>query len=249
MRRWHRRALLACTVVAAGTLAFSDQARAILGVGDIVFCTNCSDAWTQAAQLAKQAESAVTEASSYVRQGLQYANQIQNTISLPMTLYTTARADLSSVQGIMGAGSQLSGTGGLNGLFGSVNGLGGQLSNVANMPQQFASWGRMEKDNINSTLKMLGLTNSQRVTDAATLSTEEANSATATGQKAAIQAGNQIAAQGVAQTQKLAQLVAAQTQMQANQFAIQADRQAVSDAALVQFLSPGQMSVSGGPRF
>jgi type IV secretion system protein TrbJ len=248
MKLWHKRALLAGTVLAVGTTVLSQDARAILGLGDIVFCTNCSDAWTQVAQLGKEAATYTQTVQSYVRQGLQYANQIQNTVSLPMQVWGTAQGDLSAVRGTMSGGSMF-GSGGINGVFGTAQSYGGQLGSLAMMPSKYAQWGSMSSNSLDSTLKLLGLTDKQNATDNTNWTTIQTQSATATGQVQAIQAGNEMAAANGRQLQRLQETVAAQTQMQANQIALTNDRQAIADAAATQFLSSGPMSTTGGLNF
>ena len=249
MRRWHRRALVGGAVLAAGAAGFSYNAQAFLGFGDIVECTNCSDAWTQITQLAKETESAATQAQAYVRQGMQYANQLQNTIALPMQVWGSTQSDISTVRSIATAGSQLSGAGGLNGMIGSASAIGGQLNNIATMPGRYATWGTMEKDSLTSTLKTLGVTQDQRKADAAMLSVIQGQSATATGQVQAIQAGNELASQQVVQTQKLQEIAAAQLQLDANHMAIADDRQAVADTAMTKFISAPNLSMTSGARY
>ena len=60
-------------------------------------------------------------------------------------------------------------------------------------------------------------------------------SATAGGQKSALQAGNEIAALNVQQMQRLQSLVSTQLEMQANYIALQNQRQTVEDAWRQQF--------------
>ena len=250
MRRWRKRALLGCAVGAAGTIALSDQARAVLGVGDLVICTNCSDAITQAAQLAKEAASYTQSVQSYVRQGLQYANQIQNTISLPMQVWANVQGDVATVRGLAtSAGQFSSASGGIGSLFGSVSSYGGQIGNLALMPEKYQQWGGIERTNLDTTLKTLGIGEGQRNADAASLAAAQIHSSTATGQMQALQAGNEIQAVQASQTQKLQEIAAAHMQMDANHYAIEGDRQAIRDAAMTKFLQGPQVAMTVGARY
>ncbi|KIC55878.1 hypothetical protein RM53_14245 [Brevundimonas nasdae] len=61
----------------------------------------------------------------------------------------------------------------------------------------------------------------------------------------AIQVGNELAAESVAQMQRLRQLLMTQTQLQAQQMQLEADRNAVGDARARQFFSRGESTYSG----
>jgi len=250
MRRWRKRALITGAVLAAGTVALSRQALAVLGVGDVVICTNCSDVVTQGLQYAKETASYVMQGQQYVRQGLQYANQLQNTVSLPMRVWGSIQGDVSVVRNVATTGGQFSSrSGGIGSLFGSVGSYGSQLSNVGLMPEKYQTWGSMETASLDTTLKTLGIGEDQRAADATLLATAQGHADAATGQMQALQAGNEMQSIQAAQTQKLQEIAAAHMHLDANHYAMVDDRQAIQDAAMTKFLEGPQADMAGGARY
>jgi P-type conjugative transfer protein TrbJ len=89
------------------------------------------------------------------------------------------------------------------------------------------------------------LQSTQFETEESTMQTLQTLSQSAVGRMQAIQAGNQIAAQPVRQTQKLRQLLMAQMGMQAAFMAGQADQDAAQRAAYERFMRPTSRPVIG----
>ena len=244
------RKLLSVSTVVAGVLLVgsSDRAEAIP-----VFCTNCSTEWDQLLSYAKQVQQVATQLQSYVLQGQQYLNQLENTIALPMQVYSTVQGDMSQVQNLANIGSIFSGNSGsiLNRL-NSLNGLS-SYGSVLNMPStignQFSFWRQTIGNNLDATGKVLQLQQSQEATDAATLNTIQSHSQGAVGQVQAIQAGNELASANGKELHEIQQTMLTETQMQANQMAVNGDRKAAEDVAMQQFLTTTPQQTSGGMRF
>lgn len=86
---------------------------------------------------------------------------------------------------------------------------------ITDFSDKYEQWGRTNLDTIKASLKAANLQNAQFASEEQTLSVLQRQSETAQGRMQAIQAGNQIAAQQVRQTQKLRSLMMSQMQMQA----------------------------------
>lgn len=248
MRSWSKRLLLASTVAAACLIVEARPAEAILGMADTVFCVNCSDILTQAAQLGKEAASLESQLQSHITQLSQYANQIQNTIALPTQVWGQVQNDMMQIRSIANAGSVLSGNAGS--LVSRLQSAGGYANMAAsfptNMQSQFSTWQQTLGNNLNTFGRTLGLQDTQQSNDAALIAAIQRHSQTAQGQMQALQASNELAAQTAQQLMQIRQTIAANGQVQANWIAVQADRQAVGDAALQQFLATPALPTSGG---
>ena len=242
--------LLSVSTVVAGALLVggSDRAEAIP-----VFCTNCSTEWDQLMSFAKQVQQTATQLQSYVLQAQQYLNQIENTIALPMQVYSTVQGDMSQVQALANVGSIFSGNSGS--ILSRLNALNGLSSygSVLNMPStignQFSLWRQTIGNNLDATGKVLQLQQSQEATDAATLNMIESHSQGAVGQVQAIQASNELASANGKQLSQIEQTQLASAQMQATQIAVNADRQATEDEATAKFMTMTQQPTSGGMGF
>jgi P-type conjugative transfer protein TrbJ len=244
------RKLLSISTVVAGVLIVgrADRAEAIP-----VVCVNCSTEWDQLLSYAKQVQQVATQLQSYVLQGQQYLNQLENTIALPMQVYGTVQGDMVQVQNLSNIGSIFSGNAGsiLNRL-NALNGLS-SYGYVLNMPStignQFSLWRQTIGNNLDATGKVLQLQQSQEATDAAALNTIQSHSQGAVGQVQAIQAGNELAGANGKVLHEIQQTMLTETQMQANQMAVDADRKATEDVAMQQFLTTTPQQTSGGMRF
>ena len=241
------RKLLTATVVAGVLLVGRADAT-------VVYCSNCSTVWDQAMAYAKQVQQTVTQLQSYVTQTQQYLNQIENTIALPMQVWGTVQGDMYQVQSLSNVGSLFSGnSGSILTRLNSLNGLSSYGSMVSSMPtnmgNQFSMWRETVGNNLTTTGKVLGLQQTQETSDANMLSTIQSHSQGAVGQVQAIQAGNELASANGKELHQINQTVIAQTQMQADQMAVDADRQSAEDAAMAQFLTTRPQQTTGGMRF
>lgn len=213
-----------------------------------VTCVNCSTVMQQLLGYAKQLQQTETQLQQYSTQLQQYANMLQNTAAVPQQIYSTAMSDMQRVQSIMSTGSQLSfsNPGASIGTFSSfLNSASGLPGNLTAQAQQYAAWSNQAKDGITAAMKAISTQNSQLATDNATMTQLQAQAGAAQGQMQAIQNSAEIAAQGVRETEKLRQLVMAQTQLEANQQAIQAQQQAQGQAQWQNFINVPPLSEAG----
>lgn len=225
------------TAVAAAAIAVTAP-RPADAFGDVVYCTNCSTEFSQLASLAKQAQQLMTQLQSYQTQLMQYANMVQNTVALPEEVWGTVQGDIMQVRSLSNAASLLSGNAGsMIGRLQSATGYVGELGSLSSIPGQFTTWQQTIGNNLNTMGKLLGLQQTQSTSNTAILTKLQAAAGSATGQMQAIEAGNQLAGANAAQLDEIEQTLVATAQMQANQMAVDADRNASEDGAMQQFLS------------
>jgi len=110
---------------------------------------------------------------------------------------------------------------------------------------RFKGWNRTTMDTMQGTLKAMNLQASLFASEESTMQTLQELSQSAVGRMQALQAGNQIAAQQVRQTQMLRQLLMVQMGMQAAFLAGQEDRDAAQHSAYQRFMTPATRPVIG----
>ncbi len=234
---------LVSTLIAAVTVVAAPRPCAALGT---VYCANCSTEFSQVASLAKQAQQLMTQLQSYQTQLMQYANMVQNTVALPTQVWGTVQGDIMQVRNLSNAASLLSGNAGsMISRLQSATGYVGEVDSLSSIAGQFTMWQQTIGNNLNTMGRVLGLQQSQTGSDAALLTKLQTAAASATGQMQAIEAGNQLAGANAAQLYQINQTLMATAQMEANQVAVDADRNASEDHAVQQFVSGPLPSVTG----
>ena len=233
MRRSSR---VVATAVCAGSLLLtvpSEPARAQLAV----VCPNCSDVITQTLQLTKEAGSLAQQIAAYQLQIQQYSNMLQNTATLPTMAWNDAVGDIVRIQSLMNSGMLLAGNAqSFTTTLSNVQGFANQLQTLNQMTAQYQQWGTVTSNDITHLQASIGMQETQRASDSATLAVLQQHSQSAEGQMQALQAGNEMAALGVSQMQKLQTMLAQETQLVVDQNAIADQRQAAADSALEEFL-------------
>jgi len=170
-----------------------------------------------------------------------YANAVQNTLSLRDTAFAPLGNTLRSVYGVYMQGQSLMYRAqNLDSAFGLMYpsyqsymysmGQGGQT-----MGSLYEQWSNQGNQSVRTALTAAGIQVNAMDSDDAMLQRLMLRSATAGGQKSALQAGNEIAALNVQQMQRLQSLISTQLEMQANYIALQNQRQTVEDAWRQQF--------------
>ena len=233
MRRFCRLAATVAPVVGALFLFGSPPARAQ------IVCVNCADIVTQALQLAQ-------EAGSLAEQIRMYQIMLQNTQTLSSFSWNDTVTDIMKIRSLMNSAMMLGGqaqdfTASLN----SESALSGRLATLDEFNAQYQQWATVTSDDISHMQASIGIQETQRASDATTLAALQRQSQSAAGQMQAIQAGNEMAALGVSQTQKLQAMLAQETQLVVDQTGIREERQAASDSALQEFLENPLPALSG----
>nr|WP_283949915.1 P-type conjugative transfer protein TrbJ [Limobrevibacterium gyesilva] len=211
-----------------------------------VTCVNCSTTWTQLLQYAKEAQSLETQLQQYQTQLQQYANMVTNTVALPQEIWGTVQSDIMRVQALSNAASLLSGkSGSIITRLQSASSYASQPAGLGNIAGQFTTWQQTIGNNLNTMGQALGLQQSQQQNQAAILQALQQHSQSARGQMQALQAGNELAGANAAQLARIQATLISTAQMQATGMAVQADRQASEDAALLHFAQPPSIATTG----
>lgn len=180
-----------------------------------------------------------------------YNNLLQNTARLPNHIWGQVEGDLKKLQTIVRQGQGIAFSMGniddvLKQRFQSFADFKTGLADGETFSGNYQTWSTTNRDTIAGTLKAAGLTADQFTSEEATMSSLRSMSETADGQMKALQVGHQLAAQQVAQFQKLRGLVSQQTTMMGTWFqSRQADRD-LAQARRENFFSSTLPDVRGG---
>ncbi|WEJ08467.1 P-type conjugative transfer protein TrbJ [Sinorhizobium prairiense] len=163
---------------------------------------------TQISQLAQQIETQLNI----------YRNLLQNTAALPSHIWGEVESDLNQLRSIVDQAQSISFSMAnaddvLQQRFQSYANFKTNLPKAASFSTTYQTWSDTNRDTIASTLKAASLTTDQFDREESTMSSLRSMSETADGQMKALQVGHQIAAQQVAQMQKLRGLVSQQMTM------------------------------------
>ena len=147
-----------------------------------------------------------------------YDNMLQNTAQLPAHVWGQVERDLGQLRKVVATGegiafSMANADDILRQRFKSYAELKSNLPAGASFSSTYAGWSQTNRGTIAGTLKAASLTGDQFTTEEATMAELRAMSQTSDGQMKALQVGHQIAAQQVAQMQKLRGLVSQQMTM------------------------------------
>ncbi len=198
---------------------------------------------TQISQLAQQIETQLNI----------YQNLLQNTATLPSHMWGQVESDLNQLRSIVDQGQSISFSMGnaddiLQQRFQSYSSLKTNLPDNASFSTTYQSWSDTNRDTIASTLKAASLTAEQFDSEEGTMSSLRSMSETADGQMKALQVGHQIAAQQVAQVQKLRGLVSQQMTMMGTWLQTEQTDKDLAQARREKFFSGTAPSTSGGEK-
>ena len=202
---------------------------------------------TQIKTLAQQAQSYGTQLQQYQTQLQQYANMVTNTVALPQEVWATAQSDIMRVQALSNTASLLSGdSGSLISRLQNASAYANQASSLTNIPGQITGYQQAIGNNLSTMGKTLGMQQGMEADDAALLAMLQQHSQSAAGQMQAIQAGNELAQAQTAQLMQIQATLSATAQMQGTQMAVDADRTASQDAAMMKFQSGTTVEATPG---
>ncbi|WP_183845386.1 MULTISPECIES: P-type conjugative transfer protein TrbJ [unclassified Rhizobium] len=198
---------------------------------------------TQISQLAQQIETQLNI----------YQNLLQNTATLPSHMWGQVESDLNRLRSIVDQGQSISFSMGnaddvLQQRFQSYSSLKTNLPDNASFSTTYQSWSDTNRDTIASTLKAASLTSEQFDSEEGTMSSLRSMSETADGQMKALQVGHEIAAQQVAQMQKLRGLVSQQMTMMGTWLQTEQTDKDLAQARREKFFSGTAPSTSGGEK-
>src|SRR3954466_7811896 len=197
MPRIARRSLLLGLFSASVIALTAKPARAI-------FCANCSTIVQQMMEYAQQVYSISVQLQQYQTQIQQYQNMVQNTVSLPIHLWSNVTNDIMQIKNLSNIGALLAGNAGsITGQLAAFDSAASQVLSLPYMVDKYNAWAQMAGQNITTMQMAMGAAQSQMGSDAAMLSTIQMQSQSATGQVQVLQAANEMASLQISQTQKL----------------------------------------------
>ncbi|RWC00254.1 MAG: P-type conjugative transfer protein TrbJ [Mesorhizobium sp.] len=221
--------------------------------------------WTQLAnnaELVKLLESSGVQVENQVKQIAQlaeqiqnqlniYQNMLQNTAQLPNHIWGQVENDLNRLQGIVAQGNGVAFSMGniddvLKQRFQSFADMKTNLPNGEGFSSTYQSWSDTNRDTIGGTLKAANLTAEQFSSEESTMASLRSMSESADGQMKALQVGHQIAAQEVAQLQKLRGLVSQQMTMMGTWYQSEQAQKDLAQARREKFFTSTAPSTSGG---
>ena len=196
---------------------------------------------TQISQLAEQIQNQLNI----------YSNLLQNTAQLPNHIWGQVESDLKSLQNVVAQGQGVAFSMGniddvLKQRFQSFAEMKSNLPDGASFSTTYQNWSDTNRDTIAGTLKAANLTADQFSSEESTMSSLRSMSESADGQMKALQVGHQIAAQQVAQMQKLRGLVSQQMTMMGTWFQSEQAQKDLAQARREQFFSGTEHDIRGG---
>lgn len=206
----------------------------------------------QSAQQINNQITQITQLAQHLENQLKiYTNMLQNTAQLPSHVWGQVENDLKQLQNIVNQGQAISFSMGniddvLKQRFQSYSQFKTSLPNGTSFASTYQTWSTTNRDTISGTLQAAGLTSQQFATENSTMSQLKTASESADGQMKALQVGHEIAAQEVAQIQKLRGLIAQQTTMMATWYQSSQASKDLSQARREQFFNTTSPATSGG---
>lgn len=211
---------------AAAALLVAPVAKAAMPV----VCTNCSTIAQQLMNYARQLEQLQQEIQTAQNTLNFYTNAVQNTASLPSTVYSNITGDIARIEGIANMASMLGGnTGTMLGYLGNTGGY--PLSSVASVDQQLIAEHNALANAMTQLGNTLNLNPTQLRSNAATLAALQDQAMSADGRQKVLQTLAGINATVGQQISRQQATLAAAFQAMATAEVARADRQALLDAA------------------
>ncbi|MAM93404.1 P-type conjugative transfer protein TrbJ [Parvibaculum indicum] len=207
---------------------------------------------TKSAEQINNQVTQITQLAQQIQNQLRiYENMLQNTAQLPNQIWGQVENDLNrlrnlAVQGQGIAFSMSNADDVLKQRFKSYSDFKTNLPNGESFSSTYQSWSTTNRDTIAGTLKAAGLTAEQFSSEESTMSSLRTMSQSADGQMKALQVGHQIAAQQVAQFQKLRGLVSQQTTMMGTWFQSKQSDKDLAQARREQFFNAPVNNIRGG---
>lgn len=233
-----RKVLLAASAVAC--LASGVAAVPTTAAAQTVYCTNCSDRFTQLKQQADQALQLARQAEQLQTQIRAYEQQMRDGLALPEHLFGDVARDIAAVNQVFQQAQGLAYTAAnldqefaqRYGSFDSYNQAG---VGAAQLQDKYRQWNAESSDAVLQTMRALGVQSQGMAGEQELLRRLQMQARSAQGHQQTLAVGNELAAENVAQMQRLRQLLMMQVQLQAQAMQIEADRDAVSAARNREF--------------
>jgi P-type conjugative transfer protein TrbJ len=182
-----------------------------------------------------------------------YENMLQNTARLPDHIWGSIEGDLGKLRAIVNQGQSIAFSMGnaddiLKQRFKSFADLKTNLPNQESFSSTYQTWSDTNRDTIGSAVRAAGLTAEQFDSEESAMSSLRSMSETADGQMKALQVGHEIAAQQVAQMQKLRGLVAQQMTMVGTWLQSEQTDKDLAQARREKFFAPANRGIPEGQK-
>lgn len=205
-----------------------------------VYCTNCSDRLTQLKQQADQALQLARQAEQLQTQLRSYEQQVRDGLSLPQHLFGDVARDIAAVNQVFQQAKGLAYTASnLDEIFaqryGSFDSYKQAGVGAAQLQDKYRQWNAESSSTVLQTMRALGVQSQGMASEQDLLRQLQSQARSAQGHQQTLAVGNELAAENVAQMQRLRQLLMLQVQLQAQALQIEADREAVSAARNREF--------------
>ena len=196
---------------------------------------------TQISQLAEQIQNQIR----------MYENMLQNTAQLPFHTWSAVEADLNRLRSLVAQGQGIAfsisnADDVLRQRFASYADFKTGLADGETFSSQYETWSTTNRDTIAGALKAAGLTAEQFSSEESTMASLRSMSESADGQMKALQVAHEIAAEQVAQAQKLRALVAQQTTMMGTWYQSEQADKDLAQLRRERFFNAGVPSTRGG---
>ena len=194
----------------------------------------------------------ITQLAEQIQNQLKiYENMLQNTLTLPNHIWGQVESDLMRLQSLVNQGQGIAFSMGnvddvLRQRFQSFADFKSGLANGQTFSSSYQDWSDTNRDTIASTLRAAGLTAEQFGSEEATMSQLRSMSESSVGQMQALQVGHEIAAQQVAQAQKLRGLVSQQVTMMGTWYQSEQAARDLAQNRREEFFNSTAPSTSGG---
>lgn len=194
----------------------------------------------------------ITQLAEQIQNQLKiYENMVQNTARLPNHIWGQVENDLNRLRSLAAQGqgiafSMSNADDVLKQRFQSYADFKTGLPDGASFSSTYQNWSSTNRDTIAGTLKAAGLTAEQFSSEESTMDSLRSMSESADGQMKALQVGHEIAAQQVAQMQKLRGLVSQQTTMMGTWLQSEQADKDLAQARRENFFNATAPSVRGG---
>lgn len=204
-----------------------------------------------AEQIQNQITQITQQAEQIQNQLMIYQNMLQNTLQLPNHIWGQVESDLAQLQNIVNQGQGIAFSMGnidevLKQRFQSFTEFKTGLANGESFSSSYQDWSDTNRDTIAATLRAAGLTADQFGSEETTMGQLRSMSQTAVGQMQALQVGHQIAAQQVAQSQKLRGLVSQQVTMMATWYQSEQAEKDLAQTRREEFFNASAPATTGG---
>ena len=190
--------------------------------------TQLANKVTLVQQLANEAKQLQNEVS-------ELENMVLNTATVPNQIWGTAVQDFSQLKSLFSQSQSLAFTAGnldqqFATRYGTYSSYLAEKMTATDWNNKYTEWSQEGSNNALNAVKGLGLQASQLSKDQDLMQQLQGMASSTQGRMQALQVANMIAAQNVAQIQKLQQLMMMQLQMQADYLAMQQDKEAAHEA-------------------